>query len=340
MEKDLTTKSSQGMKSDIDTYTTLYPQADKFADTQLKIFWLPDEIKVEKDVQDVLVNMTDAEKHGVTTTLKLFTLYELSAGSGYWLGRFMNTFKRPELQRMASVFGMMELGVHKVFYQKINELLSLHKDSFYNQYKESKTLSARMDSLGKVISDKDELFSIAAFSFVEGAILYSSFAFLKHFQSNGSNKLLNIVRGINFSVRDENIHAEAGAWVFNQLKAEEDLSEDDANKLQERIYDYAAEVYHHEDEIIEMIFSEGEMVGITKIQLQNFVKSRVNLCLHNLGYKKNLFEVKYNPVADWFYDGINGFVFNDIFSGVGNSYNREWSETDFVYKEYDKKGLV
>ena len=35
----------------------------EFADQQLKVFWLPDEIKVEKDIQDVLVNFTPAEKH-------------------------------------------------------------------------------------------------------------------------------------------------------------------------------------------------------------------------------------------------------------------------------------
>jgi ribonucleotide reductase beta subunit family protein with ferritin-like domain len=35
----------------------------EFADKQLSIFWLPDEIKVEKDIQDVLVNFSEAEKH-------------------------------------------------------------------------------------------------------------------------------------------------------------------------------------------------------------------------------------------------------------------------------------
>jgi ribonucleotide reductase beta subunit family protein with ferritin-like domain len=30
-----------------------------FAEQQLKIFWLPDEIKVEKDIQDILVNFSE-----------------------------------------------------------------------------------------------------------------------------------------------------------------------------------------------------------------------------------------------------------------------------------------
>jgi ribonucleotide reductase beta subunit family protein with ferritin-like domain len=40
---------------------TAYPEVDAFTKKQLKVFWLPDEVKVEKDVQDILVNMTECE---------------------------------------------------------------------------------------------------------------------------------------------------------------------------------------------------------------------------------------------------------------------------------------
>ena len=69
------------------TYTFDYPEAIAFSDTQASIFWSHDEIDVSKDIQDIKVNMTEAESHGVITTLKLFTLYELIAGDEYWLGR-------------------------------------------------------------------------------------------------------------------------------------------------------------------------------------------------------------------------------------------------------------
>ena len=49
----------------------------EFAEQQLKVFWTADEVKVEKDVQDVLVNFTEAEKHAVITTLKLFSIFHL-----------------------------------------------------------------------------------------------------------------------------------------------------------------------------------------------------------------------------------------------------------------------
>jgi ribonucleotide reductase beta subunit family protein with ferritin-like domain len=71
-----------------------------------------------------------------------------------------------------------------------------------------------------MVNHENDAVAIAAFSLIEGVILYSSFAFLKHYQSQGKNKLANVVRGINFSVRDENLHSLAGAWAF-KLKVQE-----------------------------------------------------------------------------------------------------------------------
>lgn len=314
-----------------DSLITVYPEAEAFTKQQLKIFWLPDEVKVEKDVQDVLVNMTDSERHGVTTVLKLFTLYELKAGAEYWSGRFKRRFPRPEFQEMASTFATFELAIHKRFYQKINELLFLHTDEFYDGYVSDAVLKARMDSIDGIISDPDDLVSLAGFALVEGAILYTSFAFLKHFQQQGKNKLLNIVRGINFSVRDENLHSLAGAWVFKKLLEESDLSDEAKAKLKARVYEIARALYEHECRIADMIFEKGSIPGITAHQLKQFALSRINEVLINLGYEK-LEVVTYNPIAEWFYKAINSYTFNDFFSGMGSQYHRDWDEDAFVWK--------
>ena len=318
---------------DVETLETRYNEPVEFTNQALKIFWLPDEIKVEKDVQDILVNMTEAEKHGVITTLKLFSLYELKAGAGYWNGWFMDSFKRPELQRMAATFGMFELAIHKPFYSKLNELLHLDSDDFYLSYHQDEALSKRMSSIETILRSDWNLLTIAGMSLIEGAVLYSSFAFLKHFQSAGKNKLINVVRGINFSVRDENIHSVAGAWVFKQMLKELQPEESYVAHLHTCINLLAKEIYEHEKEIIAMTFEKGNIDGITAKQMEHFVESRINVCLEQLGLAK-MFEVDYNPIAKWFYEGISGFQLNDQFSGVGAQYHRNWDETAFTYKEY------
>lgn len=304
----------------------------EFTKQQLQIFWLPDEPKVEKDIQDVLVNLTESEKHGVITTLKLFSHYEIFAGKDYWSGRFSDMFPNEiEYQEMASAFSFFEICVHLQFYKKLNELLHINTDEFYNSYINDDVLKSRMDYIGSVVESKDDLYSLGAFSLVEGVILYSSFAYLKHFQSKGKNKLLNIVRGINFSVRDENLHSMAGAYVFKKKLLESNLSEDAFDKLKSALYTSAEKLREHEYRIIEMIFEKGHIDGITETQMKHFVDGRVNLCLKELGLK-SIIKVDYDPIASWFYDGINGFSYNDFFSGIGNSYSRDWSESEFKWE--------
>lgn len=305
-----------------------YKEPIEFANEQLKVFWLPDEIKVEKDIQDILVNFTESEKHAVITTLKLFSIYETHAGDEYWGSRYKKMFDGAEFHRMASVFSMFELSVHAPFYNKINQLLNINTPEFYLSYLESPVLKERMDCINRIIDSDDDLISLAGFSLVEGVILYSSFAFLKHYQSQGKNKLMNIVRGINFSVRDENLHYKAGAWSFKQKLQKS--SQRDKVVIKDAILVLSDLIYQHECKIIEMMFEKGDIKGITKHQLENFVQSRINECLKELGYSK-VYDVKYNPIAEWFYKGINDYQFNDIFSGIGNQYHRNWSEQDFKW---------
>jgi ribonucleotide reductase beta subunit family protein with ferritin-like domain len=307
-----------------------YPEAIKFADEQLKVFWLPDEIKVEKDIQDVLTNFTEAEKHAAITTLKLFSIYETHIGDEWWSGRFKQMFPYASIHRMAAVFSMFELAVHSPFYNKINELLNIDTPEFYLTYLDSPALCERVKYIGKMIKHENDAVALAAFSLIEGVILYSSFAFLKHYQSQGKNKLANVVRGINFSVRDENLHSLAGAWAF-KIKTQ-DCTKEELEKIKELVIETSNQILEHEKQIISMLFEKGKIEGITATQIENFVKSRINECLNNLGFK-SIHEISYNPIAEYFYKGINDYQFNDFFAGIGREYNRNWSEVDFVWGE-------
>lgn len=309
------------------TPTVDYPPAIDYMNKQSNIFWTAEEIKVDKDKQDILVNMTEAERHAVITTLKLFTKYEMVIGEEFWIKNVMNWFPRPEIQSMASLFGAMELAVHAPFYRKINEELNLATDKFYDSYIEDPVLVDRIKFLDDILEDDNIARSLGAFTFAEGAILYSSFAFLKHFQSQGKNKLLNVVAGINFSARDEALHSEAAGWLFQQYVKENNIN---VQEMEEYFLEIAGKVYDHEEKIIDKLFEKGAIEGITKTQMLVFVKSRINICMRNMGFS-NIYAIDYNPVSDWFYKGINGYAMNDFFVSVGNQYQRNWTGAGFTF---------
>ena len=133
------------------------------------------------------------------------------------------------------------------------------------------------------------------------------------------------------SVRDENLHAIAGAHLFNQIKTE--TGRDAPVK---ELIKAATQIKVHEHEIIDMLFEKGEMEGITKEQMKIFVNSRINLCLENLGIEKQ-FDEEHNVIADWFYEMINAVQFNDFFSGIGSEYNRNWDEGGFTWITVEDK---
>lgn len=322
-----------------DTFTVDYPQAVEFNNQQQAVFWPHFEVKVAKDKQDILVNMTESERFGTLEVLKLFSKYEMVIGNEFWINFVMKKFPRPEIQAMASMFGAMELSVHLNFYKTLNEELGIATDDFYDSYKFEADLNDRIEYMESVLKQDDELRALGCFTFGEGAVLYTSFAYLKHFQSQGKNKLLNVVSGINFSARDENLHAEAAAWLFRTLKQERlDIGVIDQaylDALEDDIYKAAQTVYEHERLIIQRIFSKGKIEGITEKQLEHFAQSRINLCLRNMGYK-NLFKVDYNPVGEWFYKGINGYQAQDFFSSQGNQYVRNWDISGFTWNNEEK----
>lgn len=330
-----------------ESYVTVYPEFVKLADTQFEdCRWTAKEIEVEKDKQDMLVNVNDAAKHAITTGLKLFTRYEMFAGTEYWMGRIMRAFPRPEIQRLASVNGMMELHVHAVFYNKLNEALGLDTDEFYTSYVNDPVLNTRVQFLDKYVDSKDDLLSVAVFSLMEGAILFSNFALFKSFQSNGNNMIGNTVRGIDQSVVDEGLHQIGGAMLFRKAIEEwKSILSPEAfvkmwKSLCNKIRRAAKKLAEHEFRISEMLMSKGDIgTGITLKGLIQFVMSRVNLCLNDLGVpvlftKKQIGE---NPIAEWFYGGVQKFQMNDFFVGQGREYSSHWREEDFEWMLDDEE---
>ncbi len=324
------------IRTSTSAYVFDYPMAEELAKKQRSIFWTAEEIPVANDKQDFLVNMTPAEQAAVKTTLKLFTIYELILGGEVWGDRIFHAFPRPEVQMMSNAFSFAELNMHAPFYAKLNKALMIDTEEFYNSYKNDPVLAERIQFVWDAVAEEDLLYALSVFTLMENCVLYSNFAFLKHFQSGGKNLLQNVISGINFSARDENLHATGGAWLFNtvldeyQATVATDKFEAERDELYERVRHVAQYVYAHEARIVEMLFAHGPIPGIEREDLETFVKSRVDMTLANMRMQP-LFDVTDNPIAEWFYSGINGTQFHDFFQVTGNEYNRNVGETEFEF---------
>lgn len=308
-----------------------YPEFSKMADKQMHIFWPHDEPVVKDDVMDLRTKMVESELHATTEQLKLFTKYEIFAADDYWTGRFKDTFKRPEFIRMATMFGATEANSHAPFYNQVNSVLFIDTPEFHEEWKADPILVDRMKFIGKYVQHDNELLSLAAFSFIEGAVLYSSFAYLKHFQEKEYNKNLitNTCRGISQSVADENLHAIGGAITFRKLLEECDASEEEMEWIRHAIRSIALKVFEHEQAIIGNMYSKGDIPGFPRHQLEDFVKSRCNLCLQNLGMEPVFTEELDTFIEGWFYRNINSTQLHDFFTGNGIEYNKDWTKSRF-----------
>ncbi len=313
-----------------------YPQFSSLAKEASTTFWLGDEYPVEDDLNDFLVNMTEPELHGIKTALKLFTHYEVVVGCDYWSGYVMSKFPRPEITRMASAFSHVENNSHAIFYDQINKVLGLSTDEFYNSYVDDPTLKARAESLVQFLRHPIPLVSVAAYSMIEGSVLYTSLALIKSYSTKGKNLIKNSASGASASVTDELGHSLGGAMLFLALLEEANLTKDELEYVTSEIIKAATVISEHEFKIIDMMMEKGEPSHITAKDLKVFEMSRVNECLIQINIQPLYTNIKHNRIAEWFYDNVNTMQSIDFFNVQGKEYTRGWIKERFVWKTLEK----
>lgn len=312
-----------------DSYVRQYPNIVKLANKQLEEqFWTSSEMKVELDRMQLLYTLTPEQLHAVKTVLHLFLRYELMVGD-FWSKTVAETFPRPEVRLAAAVVDMVEKAVHAEFYDQFNKVLGMDTDEHYLAYTQDKELKERVDWLGSVLNQDDKILATILFSMTETALLFSSFAILKSFQSNGMNLLPVIVRGTNQSAIDEDLHGQISAEIINTYYNELGSTLKDDTKRYEKVVEAVHYAYLHESRIIDMAFLSDTLNGVSKQEMKEFVKYRLNLYLERLGLPKE-FEVGECRILEWFEKNTYAYKMIDFFSaGVGMEYESSWNEEGF-----------
>lgn len=313
-----------------DSYVRHYPGFVEFANKQLEDqFWTSTEMKVELDRMQLLYELSPEQTHAVKFVLNLFVRYELRVGD-MWQ-KIGKLFPRPEVQLVSSVIEMIERAVHAEFYNQLNIQLGLDTEEYYLSFLNDPVLKERVDWLGDLLSMEDDpVLALAIFSMTETAILFSSFAILKSFQSNGNNMIPVVVRGTNQSAIDEDLHGQVSAAILNQYFNEMGTTlfadKDRYQKVRKAVL-YAAE---HEDRIIDLAIPASKLNGVDKEDFKKFVRKRLNLYLDRLGLPPE-FENTESPIEDWFELNTVAYKVVDFFTpGMGSEYEQGWSEDAFT----------
>lgn len=313
-----------------DSYVRHYPGFVDFANKQLEDqFWTSTEMKVELDRMQLLYELTPEQTHAVKFVLNLFVRYELQVGD-MWQ-KIGKLFPRPEIQLVSSVIEMIERAVHAEFYNQLNIQLGLDTEEHYLSFMNDPVLRERVEWLGNLLKvDDDPILALAIFSMTETAILFSSFAILKSFQSNGNNMIPVVVRGTNQSALDEDLHGQASAAILNQYFAEIGTTLFNDKERYQKVRKAVHYAYEHEERIIDMAIPSEKLNGVLKSDFKKFVQKRLNIYLERLGLPPE-FENTESPVEEWFELNTVAYKVVDFFTpGMGSEYEQGWSEDAFT----------
>ena len=169
--------------------------------------------------------------------------------------------------------------------------------------------------------------SLAIFSaFTEGVNLFSSFAVLLSFKMQ--NKLKGVGQIVEWSIRDESLHSEAGCWLFRTLIKEN--PELKTPELEAAINEAALLSLQLELDFIEKVYELGDLEGCSKYNLTNFIKNRVNTKLGYLGYNPIIGDIDMTAVNEmkWFDALSGGKQHTDFFANRVTNYSKGHLEWD------------
>jgi ribonucleoside-diphosphate reductase beta chain len=276
--------------------------------------WFPEDVPLHNDVKD-WQTMTDEEKNLLTQIFRLFTQSDVDVGAGY-VDRYMRIFKKPEARMMMSSFANME-SIHQHAYSLLLDTVGMPEVE-YKAFAEYEAMADKHEYINAVKVTKGDKKSIAKAlaiysGFTEGLQLFSSFIILLNFPRFGKMKGMGQI--ITYSIRDESMHVEAMTKLFREfIKENIDLWTDDFKK---EIYQACREMVDLEDRFLDLVFEQGDIPGLTKQEMQQYIRYIADRRLLQLGLKPN-YEVKENPL-NWL-DDVLGVEHQNFFEGRATTY--------------------
>lgn len=291
-----------------------YPEILNFTEALNKSFWVHSEVDFTADVQDFHSHLDFNEKEVIKRSLLAIAQIEVAVKS-FW-GDLYTHIPKPEFNGLGSTFAECEFR-HSEAYSRLLDVLGYNNE--FEQLIHVPVIAKRVAYLSEALAhtkseDKREyLFSLILFSIlIENVSLFSQFAIILSF-TRFKGVMKNVSNIIAWTSVDEQVHANAGIYIVNKIKEEfpEFFDEETKGRISEIII-HSIQV---EAEILDWIFENGELEHLTKENLLNFMKYRVDDSLQKIGLQKqfDISEADYQPMV-WFEEEVFANSLDDFFA--------------------------
>ena len=279
-----------------------YHEPIVFTEAMNKTFWVHSEVDFTADIQDYKVNLTDIERTIFTRSILSIAQTEVVV-KPFWSDLYKH-FPKPEINGMGVTFAESEFR-HSEAYSRILEVNGLEKEfELALQSKPFRDYNYFVTSYmtSEDIASKSTFFSLI----IENGSLFSKFSNVLAF-TRFKGIMKNTSNIIAWTSSDEDIHANGGIWIINQLRKEGYLK-----ITQQEVKEMCNEYIQVESNLLDWIYEYGELDWFSKDDMLNFIKVRIDEALIKAGFDK-VFNTK-SPKMEWFNEEIYSQALDDFFA--------------------------
>jgi ribonucleoside-diphosphate reductase beta chain len=300
-----------------------YSWTQDFIEAMHNGFWTHREFTFSSDVQDFKVNLTEQQKQIIIRALSTIGQLEISVKK-FW-AKLGDNLPHPSLNDLGYTMAHVEV-IHGDAYERLLEVLGI--DDNFEKILELDIIKGRVNYLRKHLhkfhndNKKQFIYSLILFTlFVENIALFSQFYTISYF-----GRFLNLLKDTNkqveYTSREENLHAMIGIKIINTIKQEYPELFD--KELEEKIIYESQEAVKYECEIIDWIVNGYKEANLDSQILKEFIKNRLNESLQEIGYD-TIFDIDNELLkkTSWFDEQILGNNMTDFFHSRPVEYSKK-----------------
>lgn len=262
-----------------------YPEAIDLMERLNHTYWLHSEVTFIADMQDMSV-LPQEQREGIIRNLLCISTIEVAVKK-FWT-QLGSHFPKIEWDMLGTTAGESE-NRHYMAYSQIISKLGL--DDRLELVKDVPAVKGRFEYLNKYLKlsphnadPKKYIIKLILFScLMEHTSLFGQFVPLMYFYKRWG-KMKDIRNIIKWTAVDEVNHFMIGATIVNILREEHPEYFD--KELNDLIRKACAKSIKYEKNILDWIWEQGELEGLTKDNILSFMKHQVNMSLERMGFDK------------------------------------------------------